>query len=105
MRPSHRVSGQRRYGVAAVHRLAVVRRAREAGFSLADIRELFFGFEASVPVPARWKKLAARKRLDLDEKIEKLQAMKALLSKLEERCGCETVEQCGVGILRAGFGR
>ena len=39
-----RVSGQRRYDRSVLYRLAVVQRAREAGFALDEIKALFFGF-------------------------------------------------------------
>ena len=42
--PARRVSGQRRYDETVLYRLAVVRRAQEAGFTLEEIRRLFFGF-------------------------------------------------------------
>ncbi len=97
--PARRVSGQRRYDHSAVKRLAVVRRAQEAGFSLDEIRSLFFGFQQSTPVSARWKALAARKLRELDATMEKIRTMKELLRRIESRCGCETVEQCGATIL------
>jgi DNA-binding transcriptional MerR regulator len=77
------VSGQRRYTDDVVYPLAVVRRAQEAGFSLDEIRQLFFSFSRSTPVSQRWKRLAERK----------------LLKKLETCCECETVERCGAAIL------
>jgi len=45
--PPFRKNGQRRYNNSVLFRLAVVQRARETGFTLDEIRELFFG------VPAR----------------------------------------------------
>jgi MerR family redox-sensitive transcriptional activator SoxR len=44
--PAHRVSGQRRYDVTVLHRLIVIQRARQTGFTLAEIKQLFFGFRA-----------------------------------------------------------
>src|SRR5215471_18671730 len=99
--PAQRVSGQRRYDVTAVYRLAVVRRAQEAGFSLDEIRQLFFGFGASLPISTRWKKMAAAKVAELDAQIERIRGMKDLLARLESRCGCDTVDQCGEAILRS----
>ena len=58
LEPAPRVSGQRRYPDAVVYRFAVVRRAQEAGFTLDEIRQLFFGFSQSTPVSDRWKRLA-----------------------------------------------
>lgn len=98
--PAPRVGGQRRYGPAAVHQLAVLRRAQEAGFTLDEVRELFFGLGK---MSAKWKKVADRKIAELDTRIEQIQTMKGLLHRLQTRCHCETVEQCGAGILAKGI--
>jgi MerR family redox-sensitive transcriptional activator SoxR len=95
-----RTGGQRRYGASTVHQLAVVRRAQEAGFSLEDIRQLFFGFRASTPVSMRWQKLAQEKMAELDEQMAQIQSMKDLLERLRTLCRCETVEECGAAIMR-----
>lgn len=97
--PASRANGQRHYDVDALQRLAVVRRAQDAGFSLSEIRSLLFGFEPSVPVSARWRALAARKISEMDAAIEKIRAMKKILERMESQCGCETPEQCGARIL------
>jgi MerR family transcriptional regulator, redox-sensitive transcriptional activator SoxR len=98
--PPSRVGGQRRYSMAAVHQLAVLRRAQEAGFTLDEVRELFFGLGG---MSARWKKVADRKIAELDARIQQIQTMKDLLHRLRTRCHCETVEQCGAGILSTGI--
>ena len=99
LEPAHRVSGQRRYDDRVLYRLAVLRRAQEAGFSLDEIRQLFFGFSHSTPISQRWKRIAERKMVELDARIEQIQSMRKLLKKLETCCECETVERCGAGIL------
>jgi len=99
---ARRVSGQRRYDETVLYRLAVVRRAQAAGFTLEEIRQLFFGFVQSTPVSQRWKKIAERKMVELDARMEQIQSMRKLLKKLQTRCECETVERCGAGILGSG---
>jgi len=42
--PAERRSGQRRYDRTVLYRLAIIHRARELGFTLSEIRQLFFGF-------------------------------------------------------------
>jgi MerR family redox-sensitive transcriptional activator SoxR len=103
--PPQRVSGQRRYDDAVVYRLAVVVRAQEAGFTLDEIRQLFFGFRESTPISARWKKIAEGKLAELNARMAQIQSMKDLLEKLLGCCRCETVDQCGAGILRGGSAR
>jgi MerR family redox-sensitive transcriptional activator SoxR len=99
--PARRVSGQRRYDETVLYRLAVVQRAQDAGFTLDEIRRLFFGFSPATPVSERWKRIAERKLVELDAKIAKIQSMRKLLEKLQSCCECETVERCGAGILRS----
>jgi MerR family redox-sensitive transcriptional activator SoxR len=99
--PAHRVSGQRRYDQTVLYRLAVVRRAQDAGFTLDEIRRLFFGFSSSTPVSECWKTIAERKLVELDAKIEQIQSMRSLLKKLQSCCERQTVERCGAGMLKA----
>ena len=101
LEPTRRVSGQRRYDETVLYRLAVVRRAQQAGFTLDEVRQLFFGFSAGTPVSKRWKKIAQQKLAELDAKIEQIETMRKLLKKLVACCDCETVERCGAGILPA----
>src|SRR6266851_31019 len=68
--PARRVGGQRRYDVTVLHRLAVVRRAQEAGFSLDEIRQLFSRLRESAPISARWNEIAERKLVELDARME-----------------------------------
>jgi MerR family redox-sensitive transcriptional activator SoxR len=98
---ARRVSGQRRYEMSAVYRLVVVRKAQEAGFTLDEIRRLFFGFGNRATASGRWQQLAALKIAELDSKMEELQRMKILLERLRTRCQCDTLEQCGAAIVRA----
>lgn len=101
LEPVQRVSGQRRYDDTALYRLAVLRRAQQAGFTLDEVRQLFSGFSAATPVSKRWKKIAERKLVELDQKIEQIESMRKLLKSLVACCNCETVERCGAGILGA----
>jgi MerR family transcriptional regulator, redox-sensitive transcriptional activator SoxR len=101
LEPARRVSGQRRYDETVLYRLAVVRRAQDAGFTLDEVRQLFFGFSPATPVSKRWKMIAEQKIVELDARIEQIQSMRRLLKKLESCCECETVERCGAGILKS----
>ncbi len=88
-----RVRGRRRYDASAVQRLAVIERAQQAGFTLGEIRELFFGFAVGTHPNARWESLARRKLAELDAQLARIHAMQALLRE-GQRCGCLTMEQC-----------
>jgi DNA-binding transcriptional MerR regulator len=82
-----------------MYRLAVLQRARQVGFTLDEIRQLFFKFASQ-----RWNGIAERKLAELDAKIEQIESMRKLLKKLQTCCECETVERCGAGILRGRNG-
>jgi MerR family transcriptional regulator, redox-sensitive transcriptional activator SoxR len=90
-----RVNGQRRYDASTLQRLAVIERAQQAGFTLAEIRELFFGFATGTPPAARWQTLAQRKLAELEAQLARIRAMQGLLHE-GLRCGCLTMEQCTV---------
>ena len=97
--PPFRKNGQRRYDHSVLFRLAVVQRARETGFTLDEIRELFFGFPLGMPPPKRWHRLSQRKIEELRERIKRLKAMKTLLKRVEN-CRCDALDECGEKILR-----
>jgi MerR family transcriptional regulator, redox-sensitive transcriptional activator SoxR len=92
--PAHRVSGQRRYDVTVLHRLALVQRARQTGFTLGEIKELFFGFRPGTPPSIRWQKLRKRKIVELDGLLEHIQSMRTLVVE-QGKCRCTALEECG----------
>jgi MerR family transcriptional regulator, redox-sensitive transcriptional activator SoxR len=97
--PAMRTNGQRRYDENALFRLAVVQRARETGFTLEEIRELFFGFPPGTPPPKRWHQLAQRKSAELQNRMKRLKVMETLLKRVEN-CRCDALDECGEKILR-----
>ena len=82
--PATRKNGQRRYDNTVLFRLAVVQRAREAGFTLEEIRELFFGFPPGTPPPKRWHRLSQRKIAELRDRMKRLKLMEGLLKRVGE---------------------
>jgi MerR family redox-sensitive transcriptional activator SoxR len=101
--PAQRISGQRRYDATVLYRLAVIQRARQTGFTLDEIRELFFGFRDAAPASQRWQKLSRRKLAELEELMKQIKTMRQLLQSMMECCRCDTLDQCGRGILRKGL--
>src|SRR5881397_2518019 len=77
--PAMRKNGRRRYDKSVLFRLEVVQRARESGFTLEEIRELFFGFQPATPPPKRWYKLSERKIAELRIRMKQLKLMETLL--------------------------
>jgi MerR family transcriptional regulator, redox-sensitive transcriptional activator SoxR len=94
-----RKNGQRRYDNSALFRLAVVQRARETGFTLEEIRELFFGFPPGTRPPKRWHELSQRKIAELRERMQRLKLMESLLQHTEN-CRCDALDECGKKILQ-----
>src|SRR5215467_11888070 len=101
--PADRISGQRRYDKSVLYRLAVVHRARQAGFALDEIKALFFGFAEGTRAEARWRQLADRKLAELNVLAEEIATMQALLNRLKAKCHCKTLEICGKAIFEKGL--
>jgi len=100
--PAARVSGQRRYDSSVLYRLAVIQLARQIGFTLDEIRQLFFGFRDGTRASERWQKLSQKKLAELDGLMDGIKTVGRLLKKLMQNCHCETLDQCGKGIFRQG---
>ena len=98
-----RHSGRREYGPEALSHLAVVRFARECGFSLGETRQLVRGFDRRVAASGRLATLAQGKLREMDTLIERAKTMKALLRRIS-RCRCDTLEECGRKLTRAHAG-
>lgn len=93
--PPVRVNGRRHYDPSTLQRLRVIARAQQAGFTLGEIRELFFGFAVGTHPAARWEALARRKLVETEEQLRRMRAMQSLLHE-GLRCGCLTMEHCTV---------
>jgi len=91
--PPQRLGGQRRYPSDAVHRVLLIRFASDMGFTLSEIKLFLSGLRDNVPVGPRWKKLAARKLIDVEQNIARSLKLKALLQGLG-RCHCASLQQC-----------
>jgi DNA-binding transcriptional MerR regulator len=89
-----RDSGRRRYDDGVFVRLRVIAFARECGFSLREIRELFAG----KPYSTAMRGLASRKLVELGESLTRIESMRSLL-RTALRCKCLTLEQCGRRLL------
>ena len=102
--PAQRISGQRRYDSTVLYRLAIVQRARQLGFTLEEIRQLFLGFRSVTRASDRWRKLSQRKLAELDVLMDGIRTVRRLLKKMMQDCRCDTLDQCGKGIFRNTYG-
>ena len=89
---ANRKSGQRRYGSDVGLYLTIIGYARDAGFTIAEIKVLFNGFQEDKPASARWTELAQKKWDDIE--FQSLQYMQRLL-KQSMQCRCIQLEDCG----------
>src|SRR5215813_14013982 len=97
---AQRVNGQRRYDATTLYRLAIIQWARQLGFTLNEIRQLFFGFRNFTRASERWNTLSRKKLDELDRLMDGIKAVRKLLRKMMRNCRCETLDQCGRGIFR-----
>jgi MerR family copper efflux transcriptional regulator len=98
--PQRRASGYRSYGEAAVVRLRFIRRAKELGFTLEEIRDLL-ALSADRQRGVKAVKQRAQQRLTaITQRIAELTRVRDALAELVASCpGHGTPEQCP--ILRA----
>src|SRR3712207_6466465 len=94
-----RESGRRRYDGEMLRevldRLAVVRVAQQAGFTISEIRMLLDGFSEDTPPPERWRVLAREKLPEIEALMERALGMKNLLER-GLRCECLRLEDCAL---------
>lgn len=79
-------SGYRLYSAADVHSLRFIKRARDLGFSMADIGELVGLWHDKARASAQVKGIAQRHVQSLRQRIEQLQAMERSLQHLTHCC-------------------
>jgi MerR family transcriptional regulator, redox-sensitive transcriptional activator SoxR len=88
-----RLSGQRRYSSDALSRVLLIRFATDMGFTLTEIKLFLSGLRDNTPVGPRWKKLATRKLIEVEQNIAGSLKLKSLLRNLL-RCHCVSLQQC-----------
>jgi len=92
-------AGYRQYGDKEVHTLRFIRRSRDLGFSIEQIRELL-GLWQNRRRPSRHVKALAQAHIEeLEQKVQELVAMKETLQHLvhcchgDDRPDCPIIEQ------------
>jgi MerR family transcriptional regulator, redox-sensitive transcriptional activator SoxR len=90
-----RSSGQRRYGVDVLRRLAIVGVAQRAGFSLDEVAQLLATGDGHGPAHETIQALAERKLPEMDALIERAQAVRGWLE-LARACQCSTLDACAL---------
>jgi MerR family redox-sensitive transcriptional activator SoxR len=90
---AERVSGQRRFTDETVQRLGIIGVAKQAGFSLDEVRVLLTSIDEGAPAHEQLQALAERKLPEVDALIERAQAMRDWLTTASS-CGCESLDGC-----------
>ena len=88
-----RSSGQRRYSSEALDRVLLIRFASEMGFTLPEIKLFLSGIREDAPVGPRWKKLAARKIVEMRNVIGRARRLEKLMRGLSG-CHCSSLKEC-----------
>ena len=94
--PPRTVSGRRLYDATHVRLLAFIRRARELGFSLDEIRALIRLGGPEKATCREVRKIAAHHLEDIRAKISDLRKLEHLLSRTVAQCSGRTVPDCPV---------
>lgn len=92
--PARTASGQRHYGEAALRRLGFIRRCRELGFGLEQVRELVGLVEQPEAPCVQARELAARHLQSVREKLDELRTLERALSR--SVCDCDST--CAGGV-------
>lgn len=90
-----RVGGKRRYDDQVLERLAVLDVAKQAGFSLDDIRLLFDATDRGAPAHKQLKELSMRKLPEVDALIAHAEEVRRWLQAADE-CTCDTLSECAL---------
>jgi MerR family mercuric resistance operon transcriptional regulator len=88
--------GHRIYRDDHARRLAFIRRARELGFSLDQVRELLAWADEDDPVCEEVQAIAARHRDRIRAKIADLRSLERALSKAIAQCETGVAPECPV---------
>ena len=93
--PDRRPSGYRQYDEAVVARLQFIRRAKELGFTLAEIKELLgLWFDVRTKC-VQVRQRAEQKIVNIEDKVRSLQKMKRSLKKIISQCeNRDAVDEC-----------
>jgi MerR family transcriptional regulator, redox-sensitive transcriptional activator SoxR len=90
-----RVGGRRSFDIGIVRRLEIIGIAKQAGFSLDEIRVLLDSIDQGAPAYKQLQILADRKLREVDALIERAQASRGWLAAASV-CGCDSLESCGL---------
>jgi Cu(I)-responsive transcriptional regulator len=89
-------AGYRQYGEHDVHTLRFIRRARDLGFSMAEITELLKLWQDRRRASGDVKRIALAHVADLERRMAEMGAMKRTLERLAECCRGDHRPDCPI---------
>jgi Cu(I)-responsive transcriptional regulator len=89
-------AGYRQYGDAEVHTLRFIRRARDLGFSMAEIAELLKLWQNRRRASGDVKRIALAHVADLERRMSEMAAMKRTLEDLASHCHGDDRPDCPI---------
>ena len=89
-------AGYRQYGERDVHTLRFIRRARDLGFSMAEITDLLALWQKPDRASGDVKRIAEAHIADLDRRIAEMTAMKRTLAQLARCCHGDGRPDCPI---------
>ncbi|RJG52865.1 MerR family transcriptional regulator [Sphingobium terrigena] len=95
-KPARTSSNYRDYGPAELGRLSFIRRSRDLGFSLDQVRALLGLSDDKSCDCAGIDRIANQHLLEVDRKIADLQALRRELKAVIDSCDGGTVEECRI---------
>jgi len=94
--PLRTASGHRAYDEAHIRRLAFIRRARDLGFSIEQVRALLALAEPSRASCAEVREIARLHLNEVQSKLADLVRLEHILAETVERCSGELAPSCPV---------
>ncbi|MCC6127513.1 MAG: heavy metal-responsive transcriptional regulator [Pirellulales bacterium] len=89
--PPRRLSGYREYNDEVVSQLGFIRRAKNLGFTLKEIKELFSLRHDPSASATDLRQRAGAKIADIEKKISSLRKMRKALVSLTSACRCRSI--------------
>jgi MerR family copper efflux transcriptional regulator len=89
-------AGYRQYGNKDVHTLRFIRRARDLGFSMAEIAELLKLWQNKRRASADVKRIALAHAADLHRRIDEMASMQRTLERLAQCCHGDHRPDCPI---------
>lgn len=90
------LSGYRQYSEKDVHVLKFVKRARELGFSMKDVKQLLSLWKNKSRSSAQVKSVALKHKVELEKKLKEIQEMVNTINNLVKHCHGDDRPDCPI---------